>query len=168
MRAAAKAATGSAFGALEHGDVAELRRDFRGWSRDLQILLDAVDPDVLYKSALFDRPPMTQWGRGRVTLLGDACHPTLPFMAQGAAMAIEDAAVLASCLTKLPMPAALARYEAQRIRRTARVQQGSRLNAKVFHLSGAAAWVRNRALRLVGDRPMADLYRYDVFREILD
>ncbi len=152
----------------EHGDVAELRRDFRGWSRDLQILLDAVDSDVLYKWALFDRPPMTQWGRGRVTLLGDACHPTLPFMAQGAAMAIEDAAVLASCLTKLPMPAALARYEALRIRRTARVQQGSRRNAKVFHLSGAAAWVRNRALRLVGDRPMADLYRYDVFREILD
>lgn len=145
----------------ERGVAAELRGDFRGWSRELQTLLDAVEDDALYKWALFDRPPMAQWGRGRVTLLGDACHPTLPFMAQGAAMAIEDAAVLAACLAAMPVPAALARYEALRRERTAGVQTGSRRNARVFHLSGPAAWARNRAVRFAGDRVMASLYEYD-------
>jgi salicylate hydroxylase len=72
-----------------------------------------------------------------VTLLGDACHPMLPFMAQGAVMAIEDASVLANCLAAghNDIPAALARYEKLRLSRTARVQAGARAQGKMFHLS---------------------------------
>lgn len=83
----------------ERGALAELREDFAGWHDDLQQLIDQIDEQDLFKWALFDRDPMPTWSRGAITLLGDACHPTLPFMAQGAAMAIEDAAVLACCLS---------------------------------------------------------------------
>ena len=145
----------------ERGDVAELRAELAGWSPDLQVVLDAIPSTSLFKWALFDRPPMQHWGRGRVTLLGDACHPTLPFMAQGAAMAIEDAAVLSGCLGAHPVEDALARYADIRRRRTASVQAGSRRNGRGFHLSGAAAWARNLVAGLAGDRTMARLYRYD-------
>ena len=121
----------------ERGDVAELRADFAGWHADIQTLIEHMDPDALYKWALHDRPPMARWGKGLVTLLGDACHPTLPFMAQGAAMAIEDAAVLAGCVSgPRSMAEGLARYETLRRERTARVQLGSRRNARIFHQSG--------------------------------
>ena len=129
---------------------------------------DNMDRTSLFKWALFDRAPMSRWSRGSVTLLGDACHPTLPFMAQGAAMAIEDAAVLRGCLAAgtpaaadNPVAAALTRYEALRQSRTARIQSGSRRNASMFHLSGIRAWARNRAVRVAGARTMDGLYSYD-------
>lgn len=144
------------------GDLPELKEDFRGWHADIQHLIDHVAPDSLFKWALFDRPPMSQWGCGRVTLLGDACHPTLPFMAQGAAMAIEDAAVLAGCLKRgIGVEGSLERYEELRRERTARVQSGSRRNASIFHLSGLKAWFRNRAASTAGGKAMDQLYRYD-------
>ena len=97
-----------------------------------------------------------------MTLLGDACHPTLPFMAQGAAMAIEDAAVLAGCLSGgEDISRALVRDEGLRRERTADVQRSSRRNATVFHLSGMKAWLRNRAVKTVGRRTMEGLYSYD-------
>jgi 2-polyprenyl-6-methoxyphenol hydroxylase-like FAD-dependent oxidoreductase len=83
------------------------------------------------RSALYDRDPLASWGEGRVTLLGDACHPMLPFMAQGAGMAIEDAVVLARCLDGVQrdgVEAALAVYAAARLERTSAVQGGSRAN----------------------------------------
>lgn len=86
---------------------------------------------TLMRSALYDRDPLPRWGEGRVTLLGDACHPMLPFMAQGAGMAIEDAVVLTRCLdgvTADGIEEALARYAATRIERTSAVQGGSRAN----------------------------------------
>ena len=150
----------------ERGDRAELKQDFAGWHETIQILIDNMDPDACFKWALFDRPPMPRWSEGRVTLLGDACHPTLPFMAQGAAMAIEDGAVLAGCLaTHNDIAASLKHYESLRRQRTAGVQDGSRRNARVFHMSGLKAWLRNRAL---GKRPgaiMARLYDYDALSE---
>ena len=101
-----------------------------------------------------------------MTLLGDACHPTLPFMAQGAAMAIEDAAVLSRCLAAgvlrgREVPQSLLAYENLRRARTARIQAGSRRNAKVFHLRGVSAWMRNRVARRAGDQVMHWLYGYD-------
>ncbi|XOV85546.1 MAG: FAD-dependent monooxygenase [bacterium] len=151
----------------EQGDFDELRRDFAGWHSDIAQLLEGVDRTQLYKWALFDRSPMQQWGKGRVTLLGDACHPTLPFMAQGAAMAIEDAAVLAGCLHQGDdVVMSLQRYEELRRARTARIQAGSRRNAKVFHLSGIPAWLRNRAAKRAGGRMMDDLYRYDALQVV--
>jgi salicylate hydroxylase len=155
----------------ERGDHAELTRDFAGWHPDLQTLIGAMDPQECFKWALFDRPPLPCWSVGRITLLGDACHPTLPFMAQGAAMAIEDAAVLTRCLAEgdalAPagaLAAALAAYESLRRPRTSRIQAGSRRNAMIFHLSGIKAWVRNwRAARMRGS--MLDwVYRYDPLR----
>lgn len=105
---------------------------------------------------------------GRVTLLGDACHPTLPFMAQGAAMAIEDSAVLAGCLANGEgVEVSLSRYEDLRRARTAGIQNGSRRNAKVFHLSGMKAWLRNRAARSSGNRTMQALFSYNAL-EVAD
>ena len=107
---------------------------------------------------------MDTWGQGRITLLGDACHPTLPFMAQGAAMAIEDGAVLANCLNGAQtqkIGSALRRYETLRQPRTAGIQKGSRRNASVFHLRGIQAWMRNRAVRAAGNRTMENLFKYN-------
>ncbi|MGD8830714.1 MAG: FAD-dependent monooxygenase [Pseudomonadales bacterium] len=149
-----------------HGDHTELVADFAGWHPDIRLLIDSMDRDACFKWALFDRPPMPSWGLGRVTLLGDACHPTLPFMAQGAAMAIEDGAVLAHCVGAAreaggSTTPALARYQALRMARTARIQAGSRRNARVFHLTGIGAWARNRAASRASRGAMDWLYSYD-------
>lgn len=149
----------------ERGDYNELKSDFIGWHSDIQQLIDHADRDSLFKWALYDRAPMPRWGKGRVTLLGDASHPTLPFMAQGAAMAIEDAAVLAGCLSgRKNIPMALARYEDLRRARTAGIQRGSRRNATVFHLSGVKAWLRNRALKTARNRTMDSLFSYNALK----
>jgi salicylate hydroxylase len=112
------------------------------------------------KWALFDCAPLTAWGEGPVTLLGDAAHPMLPYLAQGAAMAIEDAAVLAECLDRNPdAPAALRQYEASRLPRTTRVQRDARHNGTVYHMRGAAAVLRSLGLMAMGgDRLIS---RYD-------
>ena len=100
--------------------------------------------------------------KGRATLLGDACHPMLPFMAQGAAMAIEDAAVLANTLSTQPTIAdALCRYESLRIPRTRRVQSGSRRNAQLFHASGIRAFLRNRVMARGSAAVTRRLFNYD-------
>ena len=111
------------------GSVEELRGFYADFHPEARALLDACD-EVL-KTALWERDPMPAWSRGRVTLMGDAAHPMLPFMAQGAGMAVEDAIVLARALTgvaEADIPTALLRYEAARRDRTARIQLGSRAN----------------------------------------
>jgi salicylate hydroxylase len=151
----------------ERGEHAELAEDFRGWHDTIRVLIDAMDRDACWKWALFDRLPMPRWSDGRITLLGDACHPTLPFMAQGAAMAIEDAAVLAGCLARDRDPAsAFARYEHLRRARTARVQAGSRRNARVFHMTGVGAWLRNRAARRAAESMTNWLFDYDASADV--
>jgi salicylate hydroxylase len=128
----------------EKGDKAELVADFAGWHDTVQQLVAATDPDGCYKWALLDRDPMDRWSDGRITMLGDACHPTLPMMAQGAAMAIEDGAVLAACLDGVSdIASALQRYESLRKERTSKIQLGSRDNTRNFHLPAPAAWWRN-------------------------
>lgn len=146
----------------QRGELAELRADFAGWHENVRHLIEQMDANALYKWALFDRPPSPQWGKGPVTLLGDACHPMLPFVAQGAATAIEDAAVLASCLANMDdVPAALERYAALRRKRTAWIQGLARRNARIFHLSGPAAWARNLAAKRGGERIMDAVYGFD-------
>lgn len=111
------------------GELDDLRAAYRGFHPKVQAVLEAC-PEV-HKWALFEREPMPRWSRGRITLLGDACHPMTPYMAQGAATAIEDAAVLARCLDGVRpagIAAALRRYEDSRKDRTARIQLISRLN----------------------------------------
>ena len=107
------------------GTTGEMLNDFRGWHPDVQVILENID--VPFKWALMVRPPMASWTRGRITLLGDACHPTLPFLGQGAVMSIEDAYVLAASLKKhgSDHDTAFARYEDARRERTAAVVQKS-------------------------------------------
>ena len=129
------------------------------WSQAIRDLL-AV-PDIWSRWPLFDRPPIPRWCSGAATLLGDAAHPMLPFLAQGAAMAIEDAAVLADCLHASPneVERALHRYERRRQPRTARAQRAARRNGLIYHLSGPAAAVRNYILRKMSGEPL--LARFD-------
>ena len=131
----------------ERGTREECLADFAGWHEEVQAMIQAID--VPYKWVLKVRDPMDTWSRGPITLLGDACHPTLPFLAQGAAMAIEDGYMLARALALWPTdPAqAFARYEAVRKDRTARVVTGSAANTQRFHnpalahAQGAAEYV---------------------------
>jgi salicylate hydroxylase/6-hydroxynicotinate 3-monooxygenase len=111
------------------GDVTELRRAFTGFHPQVERVLAAC-PDV-HKWAIVDRDPLPRWCDGNITLLGDACHPMTPYMAQGAAMAIEDAAILSRCLDGVDrdgVAAAFARFERTRKERTSRVQSSSRTN----------------------------------------
>jgi salicylate hydroxylase len=137
----------------------ELLAHFTGWIPLVQNLLAL--PERWLKWALCDRAPLRHWSHGPVALLGDAAHPMLPFLAQGAAMAIEDAYVLAESLGQTPdrPDRALRAYEKQRRRRAARVQRVARRNGRVYHLKGLAAFLRNRALRLRGGDRL--LRRYD-------
>jgi salicylate hydroxylase len=122
-----------------------------------------------HKWALYDRLPIaeastdsrTAWGHGAVTLLGDAAHPMLPYLAQGAAMAIEDAWVLARALAERrdDAPAALRNYERERHGRTARVQRAAHRTGAVYHLGGGAALLRRLALAIMGGRRL--IARYD-------
>jgi salicylate hydroxylase len=128
------------------GSREEFANDFRDWHPDIHACIRNVDAP--FKWALFSRPPMAAWTRGRVTLLGDACHSMLPMLAQGAVMALEDGLVLARCIKKYGIvPQALQRYEAARRERANRAVTGSAENAKRFHnpdlahAAGAEAYV---------------------------
>ncbi|MFL4985599.1 MAG: FAD-dependent monooxygenase [Xanthobacteraceae bacterium] len=128
------------------GTTEELANDFRGWHADVHAIIRTIEEP--YKWALMVRPPMPHWTKGRLTLLGDACHPMLPLLAQGAVMALEDGFVLARCLgTYADHATAFAHYEAARRDRTARAVNGSAENAQRFHnrsladAAGAEAYV---------------------------
>lgn len=119
-------------GWTEKGARDDALRDFAGWHPVVTRLIESA-PE-LFRWALFDRDPLDRWTAGRVALLGDACHPMLPFMAQGAVMAMEDAWVMAANLKALPDPlTALASYEHARKSRAAKVQRAARANAGIFH-----------------------------------
>ena len=117
----------------DRGEVADAVAAFAGWHPQVREILGSVDSTFIW--ALFDRPPLPHWSAGRVTLLGDACHAMLPFMAQGAAQAMEDGATLTTCLTReADIPTALRRYEEIRLPRASRIQAMSATNKTRFHL----------------------------------
>jgi salicylate hydroxylase len=120
------------------GTTEEAVNDFPGWHADVHALMRNID--VPYKWALALRPTMDAWSQGRCTLLGDACHPMVPFLAQGAVMALEDAFVLARCLEKYPADhqTAFARYEAARRTRANKVVNGSADQIPRFHSRATA------------------------------
>ncbi|CAD5109201.1 FAD-dependent monooxygenase [Zestomonas carbonaria] len=123
------------------GDVEELRSHYTDFHPDARALLDACD-EVL-KTALYERDPLPFWSEGGITLLGDACHPMMPFMAQGAGQAIEDAVVLARHLegaTRSSMAQALLDYQDARLARTSEIQIGSRGNQWLKD-GGSADWL---------------------------
>ena len=129
------------------GDKRELAVEFADWHPSLATLIDNADD--CFKWALYDRDPMSMWSLGRATLLGDACHPMLPYMAQGAAMAIEDAWVLSRMLEHYEEAVgdAFTEYERYRRPRTARIQTGSRSQGRDFHLADGWSIIK-RNLRL--------------------
>jgi salicylate hydroxylase len=128
------------------------------WAQDARDLL--AMPESWLKWALFDRETAGFPGQGPVTLLGDAAHPMLPFLAQGAAMAIEDAAVLARSLgSSVDDPqAAMRQYEAMRKNRVHRVQRAARANSRNYHLSGPSVVARNLAMRWLGGERLRARY----------
>jgi salicylate hydroxylase len=143
------------------GDRAEILRHFArfSWAENVRALIDI--PDRWLKWALYDRAAPFAGGAGPVTLIGDAAHPMLPFLAQGAGMAIEDAAVLADCMkaTFGAPEAGLRAYEAMRQARTERAQQTSRKQGKLYGQTGPEAMIRNLGMKLLGGEKL--LRRYD-------
>ena len=131
----------------------ELRKAYEGFHQDVRAVLEAC-PDC-HKWAILEREPLARWSERRVVLLGDACHPMTPYMAQGAATAIEDAAVLARCLTEVDgedIEGAFQRYETHRKPRTSLIQA----------ISSANTWMKD------GNSDTAWLYGYDAWHAPLD
>jgi 2-polyprenyl-6-methoxyphenol hydroxylase-like FAD-dependent oxidoreductase len=130
------------------GDVKEVREAYEGFHSDVRAVLEAC-PDC-HKWAILEREPLSRWSEGRIVLLGDACHPMTPYMAQGAATSIEDAAILARCLEEVDgedIEGAFRRYEAHRKPRTSRIQA----------ISSANTWMQG------GDEDTSWLYGYDAW-----
>ena len=120
----------------EQAPVSEVLDAFEGWHPQVRSILGAAEETFLW--GLFEHTAMRRWSVGRVSLLGDACHAMLPFLAQGAAQAIEDGATLAECLAKVgwrDISGALRAYESLRLPRTSRVQAASQDNMTRFHLA---------------------------------
>ena len=124
------------------GDVKEMRKAYEGFHPDVTAVLDAC-PDC-HKWAILEREPLPHWSDGRVVLLGDACHPMTPYMAQGAATALEDAVVLARCIEMVggeDLEAAFERYEAHRKPRTSLIQEISSANTWMQGGNNDASWL---------------------------
>jgi salicylate hydroxylase len=140
----------------------ELLAHFSRWNWAEPVREFLAVPEQWAKWALHDVEPLRVWGEGPMTLLGDAAHPMLPFLAQGAATAIEDAAVLAVCLARQPedLAVAMRRYERARRKRTARVQREARRNGTVYHYAAAEAAVRNLLLRVAGGKMLLRRYNW--------
>ncbi len=130
----------------DHATIERALAAFEGWHKQVRRIISAADTCFIW--ALFDRDPLPRWSAGRVTLLGDACHPMYPFMAQGAAQAIEDGATLAALLAAgHDTVALLRRYEELRLPRVTRLQEMSRANKHRYHMpDGAEQKARDAAM----------------------
>jgi len=152
------------------GDPDALRAAFRSFAPEIRSILDRVDSVNLW--GLHRHPVARHWHGTRTALLGDAAHPTLPFLAQGANMALEDAWVLADCMATLPLNEALPRYQMRRHDRAARVIEAANKNARNYHLRNpvvrTAAHIALRLAGIVAPSKMLQrfdwIYRHDVTR----
>ncbi|MEM9572539.1 MAG: FAD-dependent monooxygenase [Pseudomonadota bacterium] len=159
----------------EQGTREQAMADFAGWHPIVTNLI--AKADAHFRWALFDRDPLEKWIDGRAALLGDACHPTLPFQAQGAVMAIEDGFLLAKLCSETPkdLDTALATYFETRHPRTSRVQAASRRNAKLFHKASPISraftygpmWLAGKIAPAVIRSQQDPFYAYDVREEPL-
>jgi salicylate hydroxylase len=132
-------------------DLAILKQAFARGDETAQTLLSASADWRSWQ--LFDRVPLQHWSNGCVTLIGDAAHPMLPFLAQGAAQGIEDAAALEQALSaNNDIAAAFQIYETARSARAARIQAASRRQGEIYHMAGPAALARDIVMRIVGRR----------------
>jgi 2-polyprenyl-6-methoxyphenol hydroxylase-like FAD-dependent oxidoreductase len=138
-------------GERESNSLDLVRRHFGAWAEPVPKLLANTRPDRVFRTDIHDRPPVASWSRERVTLLGDAAHPTTPNLGQGGSMAIEDAVVLAHALERASsLPEALADYEQRRVARTSRVVEASFRFGRLAHVDNRfAIAVRNALFRLM-------------------
>ncbi len=138
----------------DRATIARALAAFEGWHPQVRRIIATAETCFIW--ALFDRDPLPRWSVGRTTLLGDACHPMYPFMAQGAAQAIEDGATLAACLaasSDADPAEALRRYESLRLPRVTRLQEMSRANKARYHMrDGPAQQARDAEYARAGDR----------------
>lgn len=140
----------------------KLKNDFKGWHPAIQTIIDTADKDQCYRWSLHNRLPIRNWSTPRATLLGDAAHATLPYLAQGAGMAIEDGAVLARALRQSStVSKALDLYQRNRIDRTARVVEQSTKNRALFHLCSEAEIRSTFAGKNEGEDRNKWLYSYN-------
>ncbi|WP_066701501.1 FAD-dependent monooxygenase [Celeribacter ethanolicus] len=149
------------------GDPTEMMRNFSNFCPGIKGVLSRVTE--VSRWGLFRHPVALRWYSERTAILGDAAHPTLPFLAQGAVMALEDAWVLADCLATLPLDQALPAYQAKRRARVVRVIEAANANAKNYHLSGPKRFLGHAVLRFAGHMAPKQaverfswLYDYDV------
>jgi salicylate hydroxylase len=142
------------------GDPVSFQRKFKGWSREVAALCAPVPEWQIW--SLFDRPPREHWVKGRVALRGDSAPPVLPFLAQGGALAIEDAAVLVKALAATPVdvPAALAAYETARRPRAKRLQAAARANGRNYHMSLPFSFARDLVLKQMGGEGLLKRYQW--------
>ena len=149
---ASKAAEGQSDAPV--GRKQELQEIFQDWSTPIPELIAATDETSILKTDLYDRVPIPKWGFSNITLLGDAAHPTLPTMGQGACMAIEDALVVTQCLLEHSDPAeALDQYESLRLVRTKKIVEQSLLIGKVAQLENrVVVAVRNTLMKLLSQQ----------------
>jgi salicylate hydroxylase len=134
-----------------------LKRAFAGWSKEVSWLNSA---SIQWRAwPLYCRPPIRSFSIGRVALVGDAAHPMVPFLAQGAAQAIEDAGALAHVFARVEdIPASVSTYSRDRVGRAARVQREALKLGRIYHLSGPMALARDVAMRLRGPRGLIERY----------
>ena len=134
----------------EPGKVSDLRTAYAGWHDQVQRIIDAVDETFIW--AVLDRKPIERWTYGRITMLGDACHPMLPYMGQGGAQAIEDGVAITAALLRCgdDVAAGLKLYEQVRRPRASKIQDGSWANKTRFHMPDGPAQVERDALMAKG------------------
>ena len=150
------------------GEKAELLRLFGNWHNPIRALIEATPDAAILRNDLYDRPPLKRWGRGRITLLGDAAHPMTPNLGQGACQALEDAVVLAKQVqSTADLPTALRAYEAARIPRTTMIVNQSRQVGQVGQWANPVAvagrnWLVKYLLARVQYRQFAPLIGYEL------
>jgi salicylate hydroxylase len=141
----------------EGTNYSDLEHAFSGWSREVRLLTRA--PVHWCAWPLYHRPPISSFSRGRVALVGDAAHPMVPFLAQGAAQAIEDAGALGRVLAQmLDIPAAVSIYSRDRVPRATRVQREALKLGRIYHMSGPSAFARDVTMRLLGTGALTQRY----------
>jgi salicylate hydroxylase len=134
-----------------------LESAFTGWSKEARSLTNA--PIQWQVWPLYYRPPIPSFSLGRVALVGDAAHPMVPFLAQGAAQAIEDAGALARTLAQVQdIPTAVSIYSRDRVARAARVQREALKLGRIYHMSGPLAFARDVTMRALGSRRLIERY----------